>query len=133
MEVAESKLAHIPGETTGEESSLLKENGQITEVTGPNEPITFGSHGTDEPLEGEMNKTVEVNFPKDAVDEWPAPQRVHTFYFIKYRLYEDQKLKIKLDQADTDLQKKNQARLQLIEKLRKHKVSKSCIFVCSQY
>ncbi|XP_027085784.1 proton pump-interactor 1-like [Coffea arabica] len=92
---------------------------------GLSEPITFGSRGMDEPAKGEKNKAAEVNFPKDAVDEWPAPKQIHSFYFVKYRLHEDQKLKVKLDQADTGLQKKNQARSQLIEKLRKLKADRA--------
>ncbi|XP_071905277.1 proton pump-interactor 1 isoform X1 [Coffea arabica] len=125
VEVVESKLPHVSGETAGEENSLLKENGKISNVMGLSEPITFGSHGMDEPVKGEKNKAAEVNFPKDAVDEWPAPKQIHSFYFVRYRLHEDQKLKAKLDQADTELQKKNQARSQLIEKLRKLKADRA--------
>ncbi|KAL3503208.1 hypothetical protein ACH5RR_037657 [Cinchona calisaya] len=125
LEVAESKLAHVSGETAGENNSLLKENGKISEVMELNEPIKFGTHGVDESVKGETNKVADVNFPKDAVDEWPAPKQTHSFYFVKYRLHEDQKLKSKLDQADTELQKKNQARSQLIEKLRKQKADRA--------
>ncbi|KAL3508683.1 hypothetical protein ACH5RR_028084 [Cinchona calisaya] len=125
VEVVESKLAHVSGETTGEENNLLKENGKISEVMGLTEPIKFGSHGMDEPVKGESNKVAEVNFPRDAVDEWPAPKQIHSFYFVKYRLHEDQKLKAKLDQVDTELQRKNQARSQLIEKLRKQKADRA--------
>ncbi|CAI9088672.1 OLC1v1023074C1 [Oldenlandia corymbosa var. corymbosa] len=125
VEVAEPKLAHVPGETAGQDSGLLNENGKINEVVGHIEPIKFGSHGSDEVAKGETNKAAEVSFPKDAVDEWPAPQQIHTFYFVKYRSYEDQKLKIKLDQVDSDLTKKTQARSQLIEKLRNLKADRA--------
>ena len=53
VEVVESKLPHVSGETAGEENSLLKENGKISNVMGLSEPITFGSHGMDEPAKGE--------------------------------------------------------------------------------
>uniref|UniRef100_A0A5B6Z1W4 Putative proton pump-interactor 1 n=1 Tax=Davidia involucrata TaxID=16924 RepID=A0A5B6Z1W4_DAVIN len=121
VEVVESELAQVSVETGSEENSSLlheKENGKLNQGPGLNEPIKFGSHGTDEPVKGEAKNVPEVSFLKDAVDEWPAPKQVHSLYFIKYRSYEDSKLKAKLDQADKDIQKKTQARSQIIEKLR---------------
>lgn len=103
-------------------AQVLMENGSVVNNTngglGISEPIKFGSHGTEEPIKGEASTKSETNFPKDAVDEWPEPKQIHSFYFIKYRSYDDQKLKAKLDQADKDLQKLNQARSQITEKLR---------------
>lgn len=121
MDVVDSKLAHVSVENGGEENSSVKENGKINQAAGLHEPIKFGSHGVDEPVKGEVNKVSEANFPKDAVDEWPAPKQVHSFYFVKYRSFEDQKIKAKLEQADKELQKKNQMRSQLIDKLRAKK------------
>ncbi|KAA8526825.1 hypothetical protein F0562_008946 [Nyssa sinensis] len=113
-----------------ENSSLLheKENGKLNQGPGLNEPIKFGSHGTDEPVKGEGNNKPEVHFPKNAVDEWPAPKQIHSLYFIKYRSYEDSKLKAKLDQADKDIQKKTQARSQIIEKLREKRSDRAQVF-----
>lgn len=127
VEVVDSKLAHVSVETGSEENSSLIENAKINQVMGLDEPIKFGSHGTDEPVKGEVNKVSEVNFPKDAVDEWPAPKQIHSFFFVKYRSFEDQKLKGKLEVADRELHRKNQMRSQLIEKLRAKKVSYSYI------
>lgn len=67
------------------------------------------------------------NFPKDAVDEWPTPKKIHVCYFVKFRSYEDPQLKNKIDQADKDLQKKNQARSQLFDQIKSKKVCKGII------
>ncbi|KAI6690371.1 hypothetical protein NL676_027199 [Syzygium grande] len=64
------------------------------------------------------NKVSEVNFPKDAVDEWPAPKRIHTFYIVKYRSYEDPSIKVKIEQADKEIQRRNLAKFQITETLR---------------
>lgn len=106
----ESELAHVSVESGSEVNNI---NGGL----GLSEPIKFGSHGTDEPIR-EANTNPEANFPKDALDEWPELKQIHSFYFVKYRSYDDQKLKAKLDQADKDLQRLNQARSQITEKLR---------------
>ncbi|XP_059661504.1 proton pump-interactor 1-like isoform X1 [Cornus florida] len=121
VEAVESELAQVSVETGSEENSSLlheKENVKMNEGQGLSEPIKFGSHGLDELAKVETNNVLEANFPKGAVDEWPMPPQIHSFYFIKYRSYEDPKLKAKLDQADKDLQKKIQTRSQLVDKLR---------------
>ena len=58
---------------TEPESAFLhdKENGKLNQVPAVTEPIKFGTHG-DESVKGEGNN-VSDNFPKDVVDEWPAP------------------------------------------------------------
>ncbi|KAG1346578.1 Proton pump-interactor BIP131 [Cocos nucifera] len=85
------------------------------------EPIKSGlgdnSHGAKEETK-EADHVTNANFPKDAVDEWPAPKKIHTFYFVKFRSYEDPKLKTKIEQTDKDIQKKNQARFQITEALK---------------
>ncbi|XP_073110718.1 proton pump-interactor 1-like [Elaeis guineensis] len=76
-----------------------------------------GSHG----VKGEGKDgghVANANFPKDAVDVWPSPRQIHTFYFVKYRSYEDPKRKAMLEQADKEIQKKNQARFQITEALK---------------
>ncbi|GFZ12549.1 proton pump interactor 1 [Actinidia rufa] len=116
VEVVKSELAHgIEGN-----NSLLheKENGTVHQGFELSEPIKFGSHGVDEPLNVEGNNSHVANFPKDAVDEWPAPKQTHSFYFVRYRSYEDPKLKAKLEQVDKDLQKKSQQRSQILDKIR---------------
>ena len=108
---------------TGGDTALLreKENGKLDQVPGLNEPIKFGSHG-DEPIKGEGNNVSDANFPKDAVDEWPAPKQIHSFYFVRCRSYDDPKIKVKLDQADKEIQKRNQARYQITEALKAKRV-----------
>ncbi|XP_031121279.1 proton pump-interactor 1-like [Ipomoea triloba] len=116
----ESKLAHVSVEA-GSENGGLKENGTV-----PNEPIKFGSHGTEEPVKEDVKKAPAINLPKDAVvEDWPAPQQIHSFYLVKYRTFEDQKLKAKLEQAEKELQKKNQARSQMIDNLRAKRAARS--------
>ncbi|CAK9183002.1 unnamed protein product [Ilex paraguariensis] len=82
------------------------------------EPIQFGSYCKDEPVKEEQENIPQANFPKDAVDQWHGPKQIHKFYLVKYRSYNDQKLNARLDQADKELQTNNQARYQIIEKLR---------------
>ncbi|XP_042060631.1 proton pump-interactor 1-like [Salvia splendens] len=107
MEVVDSKLAL----DALSETDVSAEVGKVD--------IKFGSHGAEEPAKGvELNKVAESNFPKDVVDEWPEPTQIHSFYIVRYRAFEDQNLKAKLDMADKDLQKKNQARSQIFEKLK---------------
>ncbi|XP_043689865.1 proton pump-interactor 1-like [Telopea speciosissima] len=107
------------------EHGILNEKESIVpnqEAGGLDEPIIFGSHGTHAPVKGEVDSALDdKNFPKDAVDEWPAPKQIHYFYFVKYRAYDDPKLKAKLDQADKEVQKKSQARFQIIEALKAKK------------
>ncbi|CAL5403008.1 unnamed protein product [Camellia sinensis] len=121
VEIMKSELAQGSVETGTEESSSLlheKENGTIHQGSGLSEPIKFGSHGMDEPVKREGNSVPVANFPTDAVDEWPAPPQIHYFFSVKYRPYEDPKLKAKLEQADKDYQKKKEAYFQIIAKLR---------------
>jgi hypothetical protein len=108
---------------TGGDTALLheKENGKLDQVPGLNEPIKFGSHG-DEPIKGKGNNVSDANFPKDAVDEWPAPKQIHSFYFVRCRSYDDPKIKFKMDQADKEIQKRNQARYQITEALKAKRV-----------
>ncbi|KAL0399395.1 UNVERIFIED_CONTAM: Proton pump-interactor 1 [Sesamum radiatum] len=107
VEVVDSNLPVIE---TGSEANLSVVDEKVN--------IKFGSHVVDEPVKGEVNKVSESNLPKDAVDEWPEPKQIHSFYVVRYRALEDQKLKAKLDVAEKDLQKKNQARSQVVEKIR---------------
>ncbi|KAG6634437.1 proton pump-interactor 1-like [Carya illinoinensis] len=101
-----------------------KENGKLDQGPGLNEPIKFGSHG-DEPIKGEGNGISDANFPKDAVDEWPAPKQIHYFYFVRCRSYDDPKIKAKIDQADKEIQRKNQARFQITEALKAKRLDRA--------
>ncbi|KAM5582272.1 hypothetical protein ABKV19_002597 [Rosa sericea] len=110
--------------TEGENSA--KENGKLEEGSGHNEPIKFGSHG-DEMAKKEGNGVAVQNFPQDAVDEWPAPKQIHSFYFVRYRTYDDPKLKAKIEQANVEVQKKNQARSRVLEALNAKRAEKRWI------
>uniref|UniRef100_A0A0E0LUL2 Proton pump-interactor 1 n=1 Tax=Oryza punctata TaxID=4537 RepID=A0A0E0LUL2_ORYPU len=65
--------------------------------------------------------------PKNAVDEWPEPKQTHTFFFVRVRSYEDPNLRVKLEQADKDCQKKIQARSHIFEALRTKRSERSNI------
>ncbi|XWS11019.1 hypothetical protein CRYUN_Cryun38cG0047900 [Craigia yunnanensis] len=94
-----------------------KENGKLDKDPVHNEPIKVGSHG-EELDKGEENNVSDANFPKDVVNEWPAPKQIHSFYFVRYRPYDDPKIKAKIDQADKEMQKWNKARFQLTDELK---------------
>lgn len=93
----------------------------ITQAQGPEESAKFGLVDNKNEPTGEVAGVDHVgtaNFPKDAVDEWPEPKQIHMFYFVKFRSYEDPKMKVKIEQADKDIQKKNQNRYQITEALK---------------
>lgn len=113
----------VQGPTGGDNSVLHeKETGKLDQGPRSHESIQFGSHG-EEPVKEDENGVSEANFPKDAVDEWPAPKQIHYFYFIRYRPYDDPKIKVKLDQAAIEIEKKAQARFKIMEQLKAKRVS----------
>ncbi|XP_030549719.1 proton pump-interactor 1-like [Rhodamnia argentea] len=112
IEIAGFEMAPAPTEVP-----YVKENGQFDKGTTLGETVTLGSH-EEKPSLGEGNKVSEVNFPTDAIDEWPAPKRIHTFYMVKYRSYEDPSIKVKIEQADKEIQRRNLAKFQITETLR---------------
>lgn len=99
-----------------------KENGKLEKDQGAAEAIKFGTHG-DESAKGEGNDVSDANAPKGAVEEWPAPKQIHSFYFVRWRPFDDPTLKSKIDQLDKDISKKNQARFQVTEALKAKRVS----------
>ncbi|KAJ8747575.1 hypothetical protein K2173_014359 [Erythroxylum novogranatense] len=120
-------MAQVPvAAVTDKENPLGHENGngELDKELGTNEPIIFGSI-EQESAKGDGNGVADSNFPKDVVDEWPAPKQIHSFYFVRYRVFEDPKLKAKLDQADKEIQKKNQSRFQLTEEFKAKRSEKS--------
>ncbi|KAK6230569.1 hypothetical protein QUC31_002087 [Theobroma cacao] len=120
VEVVGSDMAQVSVDKVAEvEKSFLhdKENGKLDKDPVHDEPIKLGSLG-EEPDKGEEINASDANFPKDAVDEWPAPKQIHSFYFVRYRPYDDPKIKAKIDQADKEIQKWNKARFQLTEDLK---------------
>ncbi|KAJ6332977.1 hypothetical protein OIU77_008935 [Salix suchowensis] len=120
VEVVAPEMVQAPIDGVSEvDKSVLheKENGKLGKVSGLTEPIQFGSHG-EEPVKAEGIDVTDANLPKDAVDEWPAPKQVHSFYFVTYRPYDDPKIKAKIDQAEKEIQKRNQSRFQITEELK---------------
>lgn len=97
----------------GSDTKMPAENGKVS--------IMFGSHGGEEP-KAEANKVSESSLPKDAVDEWPEPKQIHSFYAVRYRPIEDQSLRAKQDVYDRELQKLNQARAQKVDQLKAKRV-----------
>ncbi|XP_065862096.1 proton pump-interactor 1-like [Euphorbia lathyris] len=127
VEVVGSEMAQVSVETVTEvDNSFLheKENGKLDKESGFKEPIIFGSHG-EEPVKVDGDNVVDSKLPKDAVDEWPAPKQIHSFYFVRYRPYDDPKLKIKIDQADREIQKCNMSRFQITEELKGKRAERS--------
>ena len=49
------------------------------------------------------------------------------FYFVRYRPYDDPKVKAKIDQADKEMQKWNKARFQLTDELKAKRVSEKLL------
>ncbi|XP_020108858.1 proton pump-interactor 1-like [Ananas comosus] len=90
-------------------------------VQGHGELIELGFVDTKDGTKGERKEVEDVANPntlKNAVDEWPVAKQIRSFYFVKLRLYEDPKLKAKIEQAEKEIQKKNQARYQITEALK---------------
>ncbi|XP_031249768.1 proton pump-interactor 1-like [Pistacia vera] len=114
VEVAE--MAQVPVETVTEVHKS-KENEKLDQGPGNKEPLTFGTH-IEEPVKGEDNNVSKANLPQDAVDEWPAAMQVHSFWLVRYRTYDDPKIKVKIDQADKEIQKRNKARSQILDELK---------------
>ncbi|KAK7401818.1 hypothetical protein VNO78_13610 [Psophocarpus tetragonolobus] len=94
-----------------------KENGKQEKDVGAAEAIKFGTHG-DESAKGEGNDVAGLNAPKEAAEDWPAPKQIHSFYFVRWRPYDDPTIKSKVDQLDKEISKKNQARFQVTEALK---------------
>ncbi|CAN4096977.1 unnamed protein product [Withania somnifera] len=118
----ESQLAHVSVETISEKKNLLKENKKLNHGVKVTEPIKFGSHGTKESIKEEGKRVPVISLRKDAVEDWPEPEQIHSFFIVRYRRFEDPNLKRKVDQAEKELQKMNLARFQIIEKLRAKRI-----------
>ncbi|WVZ00801.1 hypothetical protein V8G54_026870 [Vigna mungo] len=118
VEVAGFEMVQGPVENGAEGGKTVlheKENGKLEKDVGAVEAIKFGSHG-DESAKG--NDVSEVNVPRDAAEEWPAPKQIHSYYFVRWRPYEDPTIKSKIDLLDKEITKKNQARFQITEALK---------------
>lgn len=119
VEVVGFEAVQGPSGAMTEGGHSANENGKLDQG---NEPIKFGSHG-DESVKKEVNEVSVANFPKDAVDEWPAPKQTHSFYFVRYQTYDDPKIKAKVDQVSREVETRNNARSQIIDALKAKRVS----------
>ncbi|KAJ4871086.1 Proton pump-interactor 1 [Raphanus sativus] len=91
--------------------------------------IKFGSNGEQAPKKAEEKKNVLISdVPKDAAEEWPAAKQIRSFYFVKYRHFDDPKIKAKLDVADKELEKLNKARSAVFEQLKAKRAERSELF-----
>ncbi|KAL0798372.1 hypothetical protein Bca101_053547 [Brassica carinata] len=103
-------------------------------------PETNGKVGGDKVSHGEppkkaeesssssSNNKISSDVPKDAAEEWPAAKQIRSFYFVKYRRFEDPKIKAKLDVADTELAKLKKARSAVVEELKAKRAERSKLF-----
>ncbi|TYG82221.1 proton pump-interactor 1 isoform X2 [Gossypium raimondii] len=120
VEIVGSNMAQVSVDKVAEvdQSFLLdKENGKLDEDPVHNETIPVVPR-CEEPSKGDGNNASNDNFPTDAVDEWPAAKQVHSFHFVRYRLYEDPKIKAKIDEADKELQKWSKTRFKITDELK---------------
>ncbi|KAJ8483637.1 hypothetical protein OPV22_016122 [Ensete ventricosum] len=102
--------------------------GDTKQGQGPEEPVSFGLVDNSNGANGDAKEgdhLTDANLPKDAVDEWPAAKKIHTFYFIRYRTIEDPKLKAKIDNADKEITKSTQTRLQITDALKAKRSERS--------
>ncbi|KAL0739059.1 hypothetical protein Bca4012_015269 [Brassica carinata] len=92
--------------------------------------IKFVSHDEPTPKKAaEEKKNVSISdVPKDAAEEWPAAKQIRSFYFVKYRHFDDPKIKAKLDVADKELEKLNKARSAVFEQLKAKRAERSELF-----
>ncbi|KAL4334074.1 hypothetical protein GQ457_07G014630 [Hibiscus cannabinus] len=127
VEVVEQDMVRLSVEKgTETDKSLLhdKENGTLDNDPVHYKPVEVASN-VEEPDKGEENTASNANFLKDAVDEWPAPKQIHYFHFVRYRLYEDPAIKVKIDLADKEIQKWNKSRFKLTEELKAKRSERS--------
>ncbi|KAJ1377079.1 hypothetical protein SESBI_49256 [Sesbania bispinosa] len=120
VEVAGFETVQGPLENSAEGDKFVShenENGKLEQDPGSAKPIETGLDGN-EPAKAKGNNVSNSSAPKDAVEEWPAPKQIHSFYFVRFRPYDDPNIKSKIDKLDKEINQKNQARLQVTEALR---------------
>ncbi|KAG8087210.1 hypothetical protein GUJ93_ZPchr0010g10067 [Zizania palustris] len=108
------------------EDNLFQDKESRATAKERGEAAVFGLENT-VTAPNDATSAVDLAPPKDAVDEWPEPKQTHMFFFVKVRSYEDPNLKVKLEQADKECQKKIQARSHIFEILRTKRTERSNI------
>lgn len=92
------------------------------------EPTKFTSVDASNGVKGkakEENLVGNANFPKDSVGERPAPEKIHRFYFVKYRFYDEPKIEEQIKKANQDFEKKSKERSDIIGTLKKKRSERS--------
>ncbi|KAK9674115.1 hypothetical protein RND81_12G211800 [Saponaria officinalis] len=121
VEVEGSELPKVNGGADADAVVHDMENGKANE----SDPIISGLHSVDEEKSKEDVKDVEnTNLPKDATDEWPVEPQVYSFWIVKYRPYEDPKLKLEMEQLDKDIQKKSAQISQIYDEINPKRAEK---------
>lgn len=125
MEVLGTDISPAPAKVViDDENKLEKNRGMNGTGSLDKSDVPDGSSAGNGEIK-EIEHATHSAAPKDAVDEWPADKQTHSFYFIRYRSYEDPKLKAKMEQADKEVQRKTQARVQITEALREKRSEKA--------
>ncbi|XP_052167505.1 proton pump-interactor BIP103 [Oryza glaberrima] len=120
MEVVGTEAAPAEVKVTDGEVNLFQENESKATAKEREEAVLFGSDNSTATANGASNGA-DLAPPKDAEEDWPEARKTHSFFFVKIRLLEDPKLKMKIDQAEKDFQKKIQARSQIFEAIKAKK------------
>jgi len=131
VEVVGFETVQGPAENSAEEDKPVSqeiENGKLEEEAEVADAITFGSNGDksakpEAEVAPDSNAVPDSDVPKDAVEEWPAPKQIHSFYFVRFRPYDDPTIKANLDKLDKEMSQKNQARIKVTDALKAKRVS----------
>ncbi|KAG2405216.1 Proton pump-interactor [Vigna angularis] len=124
-----------PAENNAEEDKHVSQDSNVEFA------IPFGSHGDESAkLEEEVapdsnvvpdsNAVPNSNVPKDAAEDWPTPKQIHSYFFVRFRPYDDPIIKANLDKLDKEMSQKNQARIQVTNALRAKRLERT--FLISQ-
>ncbi|XP_019453588.1 PREDICTED: proton pump-interactor 1-like isoform X2 [Lupinus angustifolius] len=113
-------MVQQPVENSAEDDEFIsheKENRELEQDLGVADSLKFWSHG-DESAATEENGVTDFSGPKDIGEEWPAPQQIHSFYFVRLRRSDDPNIKPEMDKLDKEMNQKNEARIQLTNAIR---------------
>ncbi|KAE9616991.1 putative proton pump-interactor [Lupinus albus] len=124
-EVAGFEMVQGPVENGAEEDKSIlheKEIGKLERDSEVSDSTIFSSH-TDESSAAEENGVSDSSGSKNTGEEGPAPQKIHSFYFIRLRRYDDPNIKPEMDKLDKEMNQKNQIRIQLTDAIREKRVS----------
>ncbi|MED6121910.1 hypothetical protein PIB30_034673 [Stylosanthes scabra] len=94
-----------------------KKHGTLVQNAGVADPVKLGSN-VDESANVGGNVGLDSSIVEGAVEDWPAPKMIHSFYFARCRPYDDPNIKSKVDKLDKEINQKNQQRIRLTDALR---------------